>query len=165
METTPALFTSPEATVHFRYSERTSSFGSVSVNTEECHYRYTATTDVEGYAEEHLVCPAGQSVKWSLGGVCTVTIGNQTIPGVHYTNVNTTGETSNDELTSHTTTGKTVHYTSSGFGCALAGIPSAGTEPEFEGTLTVKAFEYISGSTTAPTSTYVDGEQVGIFKE
>jgi hypothetical protein len=159
------LFTTPEATVHPKYSECSSSFGSLSVNTDECHYLYTSHTDANGHAEKHLICPAGQSIKMSVAGVCTISIGSQIISGVHYTNVDTTSETDEEKLTIHTTTGKTIDYTASGFGCSLAGIPSSGTELEFDGTLTVAAFEDISGTTTAPNNSYVDGAQVGIFKE
>jgi hypothetical protein len=160
------LFTSPEATVHPKYSNCTSSFGSASVNTEECHYKFTASTDANGHAEVHIVCPAGQSIKISVAGLCTISVNNnQSVPGIHYTNVNTGGETSTEELTVHATTGKTIDYTSSGFGCSLAGIPSSGSEAEYEGTATVAAFEDISGTTTAPNNSYEDGEQVGIFKQ
>jgi hypothetical protein len=163
-EGSPGTWTSTEATVHPTISECTSSFGSASVNTEECHYLYTPHTDANGHAEVHLTCPAGQSIKMSVGGVCTISIGSQTIPGVHYTNVNTTGETNDKQLTIHTTSGKTIDYTSSGFGCALGGIPSSGTELEAEGTLTVRAFRYRSGSTTVPNS-YTEEGGVGIWKE
>lgn len=158
------LYTSPEATVHPKYTECTSSFGSASVNTEECHYNFTAKT-VGEHAEVHVICPAGQSIKVTVGGVCTLAIGEQTVPGIKYTNVNTTGKTENDEITLHATTGKTIDYTSSGFGCSLGGIPSKGTEGEYEGTATVEAKKWVSGTTTAPNNSYVDGEQVGIFKE
>jgi hypothetical protein len=165
-ETTSTLFTSKNATVHPKYAECTSTFGNLTVNTEECHFNLTATTNANGHAELHINCPTGQSIKTSIAsGACVISINNeQTLTGVHYTNV-TTSDTAHAELTVHLTTGKTIHYTASGFGCALAGIPTSGTEAEWEGTWTLKAFKYVSGSTTAPSNSYKDEEQVGIFKE
>jgi hypothetical protein len=176
-------WTSTTATVHPVYEEceLISPFkAAATVNTGKCHYRFTSNTEettktpeVQKHARARVTCPKGENITISTPSTgCVITVNNEENPvgsgefgqtpthGVVYTNVNTTKETSKKELTAHATV-KNIKYTSN-FTCQLAGIPASGEKAEYEGTATVKAYEYVSGTTES--NNYVKGAQVGIEK-
>jgi hypothetical protein len=171
--------TSATATVRPRYNgtsgnptgEPCTSFaGSTTVATNMCHYKLGAATDANGHATASVICPAaGEAITISSAGcIIKITGGpnnkvggvevNQNLKGVHYTN---TGSGATRDITVKSTiTG--IHFTTNGaFACVIAGLPATGTNASYTGDVTTKGFNYTSGETTA----YVDGAQVGIFKE
>jgi hypothetical protein len=150
------------------------------VNTGKCHYRFTSNTEettkipeVQKHARVRITCPKGENIKIETPSTgCVITINNEENPvgsgefgqtpthGVVHTNVNTTAETNKKEITGHATV-KNLKFTSN-FTCQLAGIPASGEKAEFNGTVTVRAFKYIEGTTE--TGYPKEGEQVGIEK-
>jgi hypothetical protein len=178
---TEGTWTSTLATVRPKYSECevVSPFkAAATVNTGKCHYRFTSNTvETAGTGLKHgpvkVTCPKGENIKIETPSTgCVITVTNPENPvgsgefgqtpkdGVVYTNVNTGGVTKTKELTVHATA-KGIEFTSN-FTCQLAGIPASGEKAEYEGTSTVKAFEYRSGDTELG---YPElGEQVGIEK-
>jgi hypothetical protein len=176
-------WTSTTLTVHPVYEECeiTTPFKSAAtVNTGKCHNRLTSNTEettktpeVQKHGRVRTTCPKGENIKIETPSTgCVITINNEENPvgsgefgqtpshGAVYTNVNTTPETNKKEITLHTTV-KNLKFTSN-FSCQLAGIPASGEKAEFAGTVTLRAFKYVSGTTE--NENYVEGEQVGIEK-
>jgi hypothetical protein len=176
-------FTTTTATVHPVYEECsviTPFAAAATVNTGKCHYRFTSNTEettktpeVQKHARVRVTCPKGENIKIETPSTgCVMTINNEENPvgsgefgqtpthGTVYTNVNTTAETNKKEITGHATV-KNIKFTSN-FTCQLAGIPASGEKAEFEGTVTIRGFRYISGTTES--NNYTEGEQVGIEK-
>jgi hypothetical protein len=176
-------FTSTAVTLHPVYEECevvTPFKASATLNTGKCHYRFTPNTEVttkepveQKHARVRITCPKGEPLAISTPSTgCVITISNPENPvgsgefgqtpthGVVHTNVNTTAETNKKEITGHATV-KNIQFTSN-FTCQLAGIPASGEKAEFNGTVTLRAFEYKSGTTEG--NNYIEGQQVGIEK-
>jgi hypothetical protein len=143
-----------EVTGEPRYEECKNSLGGeATVNSNGCHYKFTSETNASEHAEVHLICgseatePKGAGITISTAGA-TLTIGTQTLRGVHYTNETTSPGTSEREMhiTLSATVEKSIHYTCSpAFTCGIAGIPTTGTEATYKGKATVTGVEDIAG--------------------
>jgi hypothetical protein len=148
----------------------------VVVSTGKCHYRFTSSTEVtttileeQKHARVRITCPQGESITMTSVTGCKIRISNEENPVgraksarrrpmAWSTQTSTQRLKPNQkEIAAHVTV-KDAQYTSN-FKCQLTGIPATGTA-EFQGTATVQAFKWESGTTEG--SNYVEGEQVGI---
>jgi hypothetical protein len=141
-----------EVTLHPTYEGCVSPIASATVTTTGCNYILKGTTDEytntsgteEGKdATLDIECEINKSITITTGG-CTITIGNvsgpnpvnQNLLGAKYTNVAGTPKT----VTVDVTVDK-IHFTSSGFPCALAGITPTGIDAFMTERVTLRGYE------------------------
>ena len=125
--------------------------GKAQIDTKGCDYIFDSETSGAGDATVSVSCSAGHSIKIT-GTACTITVGSQTPAG----GVSFTNEAAGDVKVTATATG--IHYTTSGFGCALVGLPGTGVNGTYTGTATAQGFVDNGTSGTATNGfTYTEG--------
>jgi hypothetical protein len=132
---------STESTGRPIYTGCTSSLGSATVNTAGCHYTFTGTTNANEHAVVHLSACTNGGITISTAG-CNMKVPNeQTLTGIHYTNVTTAG--GRKDVTIHATvTG--IKTTETNFICHLGGI-NDGETGTYTGTVQTTGFKDNAG--------------------
>jgi hypothetical protein len=139
-----------------------SPFGKGTVHMNGCYYTFTSETDVNGDAEVHIICPPGQKIVITGPGSCNISVGEQTVKGVHYTNETTSPGTNETEMhIKLEPTVKAISWTATA-PCALIGIKSSGTDGTYNGNVTVTADQDVNNAPGEPAgitvSTLKEGE-------
>jgi hypothetical protein len=152
--------TGTSQTVTPTYSNCTFAGGAASVTTTGCHYRFTSETNGAGQGGVHVECDGSNKIIVSAVG-CEIKIGTQTPTkgGVVYTS-ETSSTTSTRDVKVKSEQGGISYVTNGALSCFLAGIGSGGSEGEYKGEATAKAFE---DSVASSTGTYTKGNQLGAW--
>lgn len=135
------------------------------VSTLNCEYTFDSdTTESADFpaGEEHapveITCSNGP-ITISVGGLCTISIGAQTVHGVSYV-AEGSGSTA-DMLVKATV--KTITNTVSGGLCFLAGIETGTrSDGEYVGNTTVKGYVDNGNTSSGGKTSFSEGSQVGI---
>lgn len=135
------------------------------VDTDGCHYRFTAET-VGEHGRVHVECEAGKEILVTvpeLGVTLTIPTQTPTGGGVHYTNV---GGTSDGDIKAKATVTGISYTCKPALLCALGGVASSGTDGTYTTgkEVTVKAFEDLNTpENTNKTGVYEEGKQLGAW--
>jgi hypothetical protein len=175
-EKTPSV-----VTVHPTYSNCVKVTNlAVTVDTENCDYKLYAetTTSPKTPPEEaktktdapaEIECTAGNNIKITIGGVCTITItsNGEKLHGVVYDNQGTL-KTRDIKVTP---TVDKIKYKAPGIGCRIGGLQEEGedgfltTDALGNNGITAKGFEDKSPAPSPHQDEFVEGPQVGIWWE
>jgi hypothetical protein len=117
------------------------------VTTTGCNYLFTSetttnTTSAKEDATVHVECEAGKKIKIGPTLGCEVTVGEQTLHGVHYNNATPEGTPTEREM--HITleaTAMNIAYETKGCASLLSEADGAHAGAEYKGNTTVKGFK------------------------
>jgi hypothetical protein len=151
------------------YTECSTPAGNSTVDSTNCEYVIgslttdtTAQTDGKGterHAKTDIVCTAGSAIKITAPS-CTVTINTQ--ENLHGLTFENKADPTKSDITINVTVDK-VKYTSTGFGCALIGLPAEGADGLITGSITVTGYEDKDVAfPTTHSDQFEEGAQVGI---
>jgi hypothetical protein len=119
----------------------------ISFATTGCNYLFTSetttnTTSAKEDATLHIECEAGKEIKIGPALGCEISIPEQTLHGVHYTNVTPTGSANEREM--HIATEFTVmnvKYTTKGCESVAGEADGIHEGGEYKGNVTIKGFK------------------------
>lgn len=160
----PTYTGKPNATPHGTECSM-SNLESATVDMNGCHLNVSGKTigSDEGGTDAvlYITCAVGHEITIT-NKFCIIMIPSQrpTSGGVTYTNQTEGG----NGVVKVTTTVTGITYTSSGFACTLAGIPSEGDDASYTGTMIVKGYEDKCGENECPIKgdEFKEGEQLSI---